>query len=121
MTRQRAAILQVLREGKHHRTADEIFNLSRAIYPTISRATVYNNLHSLEEERIIRRISGEGASARYDSSYTPHGHLFCKMCGGIYDFVIPDFMTTLSATVGSDVDSYELKINGVCNNCKKHC
>ncbi len=118
MTKQRAAILQVLRAGKHHRTADEIFALAKEIYPGISRATVYNNLRSLEEEQAIRRISGDGSSARYDSSYNPHGHLFCTECGGIYDFIIPDFMKTLSACSGSDVDSYELKINGVCEKCK---
>lgn len=121
MTKQRAAILQVLRSDKCHHTADEIFTLSREIYPGISRATVYNNLRALEEEQIIRRIGGEGASARYDSSYIPHGHLFCTACGKIFDFVIPNFTETLSSFSGSSVDSYELKISGVCEECKKHC
>ena len=120
MTKQRAAILQVLRSDKCHHTADEIFALSREIYPGISRATVYNNLKALEEEQIIRRIGGEGASARYDSSYIPHGHLFCTSCGRIYDFTIPDFMKTLATYSDSIVSSYELRINGVCEKCKKN-
>ena len=119
MTRQRAAILEVLRRGKCHYTADEIFALAKEILPTISRATVYNNLHSLEEEEMIRRIGGEGASARYDSSYIPHGHLFCKECGGIFDFTIPDFDKTLGAYANCAVNSYELRILGVCSACRK--
>ena len=117
MTRQRAAILEVLRSDKCHHTADEIFALAKEILPTISRATVYNNLRALEDELMIRRIGGEGASARYDSSYIPHGHLFCTECGGIYDFNIPDFDATLGECTGCRVESYELRIKGVCNEC----
>ena len=119
MTRQRAVILEVIRSDKCHHTAEEIFDLAKQKLPTISRATVYNNLHSLEKEEIIRRLGGEGASARYDSSYIPHGHLFCSSCGMIYDFSIPNFEGTLALCSDAVVDSYELKIRGVCNKCKK--
>lgn len=119
MTRQRAAILEVIRSDKCHHTAEEIFKLAKIKLPTLSRATVYNNLHSLEEERMIRRIGGEGTSARYDGAYTPHGHLFCSECGDIYDFTVPDFESTLARYSNAVVDSYELKICGICPRCKK--
>ncbi len=119
MTRQRAAILEVIRSDKCHHTAEEIFELARLKLPTLSRATVYNNLHSLEAEKIIRRIAGEGTKARYDSAYTPHGHLFCSECGFIYDFTIPDFESTLTLASDAVIDSYELKICGICPQCKK--
>lgn len=119
MTRQRAAILEVIRSDRcRHYTAEEIFELAKQKLPTISRATVYNNLHSLEAEEIIRRLTGEGGSARYDSSFTPHGHLFCSACGQIFDFTIPDFNETLGVSADCIVDSYELKIRGVCKTCK---
>lgn len=118
MTKQRAAVLEVIHSGKLHRTAEEIFAEAQKIYPAISRATVYNNLKALEEEKHIRRISGEGASARYDSSYIPHGHLFCTECGRIYDFHVPDFNETLEGITGCDVDSYELRLKGVCKACR---
>ena len=119
MTRQRAAILEVIRSDKCHHTADEIFELAKLKLPTLSRATVYNNLHALEDEQIIRRIGGEGTKARYDSAYTPHGHLFCSECGLIYDFTIPDFESTLHKASKAVIDSYELKICGICPHCKK--
>ncbi len=118
MTKQRAAILEVLRSCKCHYTAEEIFTLAKEKISGISRATVYNNLKALEEEGLIRRIGGEGNRARYDSSFIPHGHLFCIECGGIFDFSIPDFDKTIGLCADCLVDSYELKIRGVCSQCR---
>ena len=118
MTRQRAVILEVIRSDMCHHTAEEIFALAKEKLPTISRATVYNNLKALEEEQVIRRINGEDGSARYDKSYIPHGHLFCVECGRIYDFDIPEFTATLRKYSDAVIDSYELSAKGVCPDCK---
>lgn len=118
MTRQRAVILEVIRSDMCHHTAEEIFALAKERLPSISRATVYNNLKALEEEQIIRRINGEDGSARYDKSYIPHGHLFCIGCRKIYDFDIPDFPDTISKYSDAVIDSYELSVRGICHGCK---
>ena len=117
MTKQRAVILEVLRSDKCHHTAEEIFELAKLKLPKISRATVYNNLHALEEECFIRRISGDSGPDRYDNSFIPHGHLLCMGCGKVYDIVIPEFERCLSEQIG-DVDSYELKVRGKCRECR---
>ena len=118
MTRQRAAILEVLRADKCHHTAEEIFELAKAKLPTISRATVYNNLKALENEQFIRRITAEGTADRYDNAYVPHGHLFCTVCSEVVDFNIPDFTEELESIAGDAIDSYELKVRYVCPSCK---
>ena len=118
MTRQRAVILEVMRSDMCHHTAEEIFSLAKERLPTISRATVYNNLKALEEEQMIRRINGEDGIARYDKSYIPHGHLFCTECKNIYDFKIPDFSKTLTQYSDAVIDSYELSARGICPTCK---
>ena len=119
MTRQRAVILEVIRSDMCHHTAEEIFQLARERMPTISRGTVYNNLRALEEEKIIRRISGDGAADRYDNAFTPHGHIFCKECGRVWDFNIEGFSDTLTSVIGQAVDSYELKARVVCSDCAR--
>ena len=119
MTRQRAAILEVLHSDKKHHTAEEIFDLTKKKLPEISRATVYNNLRALEGERLIRKISGEGGPDRYDNSFVPHGHLFCTACGGIFDIEMPGFSEALSDCIKSDVESYELKVRGLCLGCRR--
>jgi Fe2+ or Zn2+ uptake regulation protein len=118
MTRQRAVILQVIRGDKMHHTAEEIFVLAKELLPTISRATVYNNLKSLEKEQIIRRITAEDSSDRYDNSFIPHGHLFCSDCGMVFDFDIPEFSKILAENVGCEVNSYELKVRCICESCR---
>lgn len=118
MTKQRSAILRVIRSDKMHHTAEEIYVLAKELLPTISRATVYNNLKALEEEQIIRRITGDGASDRYDNSYIPHGHLFCTNCGKVFDFDVPKFTEVLSESIGTKVSSYELKVRCRCEACR---
>ena len=118
MTRQRALILDIIRSDKCHHTAEEIFSMARERMPTISRATVYNNLHSLEDEKIIRRISGDGSSDRYDNAFIPHGHLVCIGCDKMTDFDLPELDREISERLGEPADSYELKVRYLCPNCR---
>ena len=117
MTRQRTVVLEVIRDGKCHHTAEEIFELAKMRLPGISKATVYNSLHYLERERHIRRITGEDTADRYDSSFIPHGHLYCMACNRISDFEIPNFSETLKMLCGDKIDSYELKVRYLCDEC----
>ena len=118
MTKQRAAVLEVVSRHGCHYTAEEIFIEAGKILPAISRATVYNNLHALERERLIRRITAEDSSDRYDSSYIPHGHLYCTKCGDIADFELPRLADELANIAGGEIDSYELKVRYICDKCK---
>ena len=118
MTKQRAVILEVIRSGTHHNTAEEIFEMSKAKLPSISRATVYNNLHAMEEEGLVRRICGEGLSDRYDKNICPHGHLFCKKCGEILDVMLPGIEKLISESSGAELIEYELLAEGICKSCK---
>ena len=124
MTRQRAILLEIFRsdfaEGKH-RTADEILREAKERMPTISRATVYNNLRSMEEEGLIRRITGECGADFYDASFTLHGHLMCTACGKITDVGTPELYEDLCRLTGLEIESYELKVRYVCEDCRMKC
>ena len=121
MTKQRAVILEVIRSDMCHHTADEIFSLAKERLPGISRATVYNNLKVLESEKLIRRITGDSLSDRYDNSYIPHGHMICEDCGEIKDFSLDDFDNMISEAIGSEFNSYELKVRYTCDACRARC
>ena len=114
MTKQRVAVIEIVSRKGCHYTAEEILEEAKKILPEISRATVYNNLHALERDHVIRRITAEDSSDRYDSSYIPHGHLYCKVCGDIEDFDIPNFHKDLSEIADTEIDSYELKVRYIC-------
>ncbi len=121
MTKQRALLLSIFRSELckgQHRTADELLALARERMPGISRATVYNNLRSMEEEGLIRRITAEGGADFYDSSFILHGHLICTECRRITDVEVPTLLEDLKKISGVDVDSYELKLRYVCDGCR---
>ena len=121
MTKQRAAMLELFRSSEccgKHRTAEELVELVKERMPGISRATVYNNLRSMEQEGLIRKITGEGGASFYDSSSALHGHLICTICGGVSDVATPDLLTELEDLAGTTLDSYELKMRYICPLCK---
>ena len=121
MTKQKALLLSIFRSELckgEHRTADEILAFARERMPGISRATVYNNLKDLENEGLIRKISGENGADMYDSAFELHGHMICKMCRSVTDIDVPDLLEKMKELSGVDVESYELKLRYVCDECK---
>lgn len=121
MTKQRALLLSIFRSELcrgQHRTAEELLALAREKMPGISRATVYNNLRSMEEEKLIRRITADDGADFYDSSFILHGHLICSACHAVRDVDTPDMLEELRQLSGADVESYELKLRYVCDRCR---
>ena len=119
MTKQRATILDIIRTDRAHHTADEIFHIANERLGKISLATVYNNLHALEEAGLIRRLTAEHLADRYDSSFIPHGHLICEQCEKVTDFNIDGFEELLNDAIGNSFSSYELKVRHLCHRCKE--
>lgn len=121
MTKQRALLLSIFRSELckgQHRTADELLEIARAQMPGISRATVYNNLKSMEAEGFIRRITTDAGADVYDSSFELHGHMICTVCGSIKDISVPTLLRDLRETSGEQIDSYELKLRYLCCECR---
>jgi Fur family transcriptional regulator, peroxide stress response regulator len=123
LTRQRGAVLQVIRESENHLTAGEIFEAARRRLPSISYATVYNSLKYLKEAGLVHEISFGGAGAsRYDREISRHDHAICTACGKLVDFDL---------TVGSDLlraavrktrfkpESVHLTLRGLCPDCRE--
>src|SRR6266480_7994523 len=97
LTRQREAVLQVIRSREDHPTANEIFQAARLQLPTISYATVYNSLRFLKEARLVHEIKfGDGAS-RYDRETERHDHAICNECGKLVDFDLPQDAALIQA------------------------
>lgn len=122
MTKQRAILLEIFRSEEccgQHRTADELLALARARMPEISRATVYNNLRSMEREGLIRRITGEDGADMYDASFELHAHLICTGCKKVKDVSTPGMLARLSELCGEELNSYELKLRYLCEGCRR--
>ncbi len=123
LTKQREAVLQVIRESENHLTASEIYEAARERLPSISYATVYNSLKYLKEAGLIHEISfGVAGANRYDRETARHDHAICTCCGKLVDFDL---------TVGGDVvraavrktrfkpESIHLTLRGLCPDCRE--
>ena len=118
MTKNGKLIYDIVLNSNAHLTAEEIYLKLKLVTPKIVLSTVYNNLNTLCEQGIIRKVSIEGCPDRYDKN-TKHDHLVCKQCGALSDKTFADLTETLSSQLGEPILSYDLKVNYICPDCRK--
>ena len=122
LTKQRQAILRVVRESETHLTANEIFEQARRLLPGISFATVYNSLRYLKTEELIREIRFGADSTRYDRKLERHDHAICNYCGKLVDLElsIPKGLLKEAARDSKfEAQSIEVTLRGLCPECKR--
>lgn len=120
MTPQRHAILAYLMNSHSHPSADEIFKALVGHFPSMSVATVYNNLNVFMETKLIRELTYGDSSSRYDADLTDHYHAICTHCGIIVDFNHPPLLeveTLASAETGFQIKGHRLEVYGTCLAC----
>ena len=117
-SRQREAILSVLRSTDTHPTADWIYSETRKVLPRISLGTVYRNLSELSRSGDILSIDVGDGKEHFDGDISPHVHLHCKTCGGITDARLKtDPFNELVDNFGFKAETPVYVIYGVCAHC----
>lgn len=122
LTKQREAVLRVIRESNGHLTANEVFEYARRLLPGISFATVYNSLRYLKDEGLIGEVSFGKDATRYDRKLTRHDHAICNYCGKLVDLElpVPASMLRKAADLSKfEAESIELILRGSCPDCIK--
>ncbi|MDO7907809.1 peroxide-responsive transcriptional repressor PerR [Paenibacillus sp. JX-17] len=120
ITPQRHAILAYLLESMAHPTADEIYRALEPQFPSMSVATVYNNLKMLMEAGMVRELAYGDNSSRFDANISDHYHIICKQCGKIEDFSYPSLLEVerqAQHSTGFQVHGHRLELYGVCKSC----
>lgn len=121
LTKQREVVLQVIRETDSHLTANEVFDKSKQLLPTISFATVYNSLRYLKDAGHIAEISFGNGASRFDSLTSRHDHALCTKCGKLVDMEIelpPEVINFAAQFSKFKLESIELTLRGLCPECK---
>jgi Fe2+ or Zn2+ uptake regulation protein len=121
-TKQREAVLRVIRDSEEHLTANEVFEKARRVLPGISFATVYNSLRYLKDEALIGEVRFGKDATRYDRTLTRHDHAICSRCGKLVDLElrIPKKLVDEAASLSSfEPESIELTLHGLCPDCRK--
>ena len=85
VTHQRIEIARVLFSAPVHLSADQVWANVRELSPDVSRATVYNTLRLFSEKKMIRELFVDPQRVVYDSTTTPHHHLYNIDTGEVRD------------------------------------
>ena len=120
-TVQRQIVLDALIKLNMHPTIEEIYTEIQKEHPSISKATVYRNLHQLAADGIVHKVSLPDGLERYEERIDQHYHFKCKICGGILDVDIgylTDINDAVKVKYGVLVDDHEVVFSGICSKCK---
>lgn len=122
ITPQRLAIFKILKDNKSHPSAEEIYLKVTKDYPTISLATVYQTLETLEQIGGIKVLRCDRRKTRYDPDLSYHHHLICTGCHKITD-LRQDYSKALrlpaSLRGGFEIDGCNVIFYGICQECKR--
>jgi len=119
-TKQKEAILRVLKGTLSHPTADWIYNEVRKEIPSISLGTVYRNLKFLRERGEILELDLSGTLSRFDAIAEIHYHFRCESCDNVFDVGIPviqELNERAALKTGFEIMHHRLEFRGLCSQC----
>ncbi|EPX82043.1 Fur family transcriptional regulator [Salipiger mucosus] len=114
ITRQRAALLDVLADAEDHPDAVELHRRAVARMPGISLSTVYRTLTALEEQGVIHRHQFEGDAARFEHAETEHhDHMIDVESGEVIEFCsdrIEHLQKQIAAELGYEIVHHRMEL-----------
>jgi Fur family transcriptional regulator, peroxide stress response regulator len=121
-TKQKEAIINVLRGTTSHPSADWVYEQVRKEIPNISLGTVYRNLRSLKESGQILELISTSEMSRFDGNTELHYHFRCDCCGKIFDIEDPvdtAIEKKVARKTGFKVGHHNLELGGLCLDCQR--
>ena len=122
-TMQRSMVLAAVKELRCHPTAEEVYQAVHAKHPAVSKGTVYRNLHLLAQLGEIRCVAMPSGADRFDCRTTPHCHIRCESCGGVFDAEMenPDAIGRQAQfPQGFVLHGCDIVFRGICPDCDKN-
>jgi Fur family transcriptional regulator, ferric uptake regulator len=123
-TGQREVILDIVKAGKGHLDADEIYQRARKKLPRLSLSTVYRALAKFKQSGLIEERHLDENHHHYEiSHYGEHHHLICTGCGKVVEFKLPIteiIIEKVPQAAGYKINhSGELSLSGLCPDCQR--
>jgi len=123
ITNQRTLILDIIRQGRGHLDADEVYRRARKKQPRLSLSTVYRTLQTLKKLGLVEEVHFDDAHHHYEiKPSTEHYHLVCLGCGRVVEFQYPlAHMVKRNVTEAKDfeITGSEVRMTGYCSRCRQ--
>jgi len=119
-THQRHVVYEAVVASHGHRSTEQIYAAVRKRVPSISLATVYNNLRLFVEHGLLREVTPHASTLRVDGNLEPHHHLVCSRCKSVQDIEgeFVDFKRlSRHAPGGFDLTQPLVEVFGLCRRC----
>ena len=121
-TKQKEAILRVLRGTTSHPIADWVYAEVRNEIPHVSLGTIYRNLRLLRQSGEISEIDFSGTFSRFDGNSDNHYHFRCENCGRVFDVDEPvnkELDERMARKTDFKISHHRLEFIGLCKECQK--
>jgi Fur family transcriptional regulator, peroxide stress response regulator len=119
-THQRRVVYEAVVASHGHHSPEKIYAAVRRKIPSVSLATVYNNLRLFVERGLLREVSPHASTLLVDGNLEPHHHLVCSRCKSVQDIEgeFIDFKR-LSRQLpdGFDLTQPLVEVFGLCRSC----
>jgi Fur family transcriptional regulator, peroxide stress response regulator len=115
----RVKIMHYLVSHRNHPTVDVIYNDLVQKINSLSKTTVYNVLNLFIEEGLVNALNIENNELRYDADTSAHGHFKCKICGGVFNFIINKEELPNPMLSNFRIDHFQYSLKGVCSFCNE--
>ena len=114
ITRQRAALLEIIAQSEDHPDAVELHRRAADAVPGISLSTVYRTLSALEEHGVIQRLQFQGDTARFEhADLEHHDHMIDVDSGEVMEFQseeIEALQDALAASMGYEIVHHRMEL-----------
>jgi len=120
-THQRQVVYEVVVASHGHHSPEQIYAMVRRRIPSISLATVYNNLRLFVERGLLREVTPHASTLRVDGNLKPHHHLVCSRCKSVQDIEgeFIDFKRiSRKLPDGFDLTQPLVEVFGICRRCR---
>jgi len=115
--------VEVIRKGKGHLDADEIYRQAREKELRLSLSTVYRNLQTLKRLGLVEEVHFDEEHHHYEvKPSTEHHHLVCLRCGRVVEFEYPlSGMVKRNVVEAKDfeITGSEVRMTGYCPTCRE--
>ena len=119
ITPQRLRVIDyIMSRTPGHFRAEDVYAEVHKIEPTITMATVYNILRTLQKSLILRSFELKGATW-FETNTQPHANFLCEVCGEISDIDLGESSVASSASdKGYAVSECSYILKGTCPKCR---
>ncbi len=123
LTKQRRAILAVLRGSNAHPDADWVYSEVKKVLPHVSLGTIYRSLEALEKAGLIASLAVD-FRRHYDANPSEHQHIVCNTCGHIVDVHLPTPLLEglehhAASEADFDITGHRVEFYGFCPGCRR--